>query len=81
MTRLVKADAAVKAVKENPANMALALSKKPEDKEKYNKLIADTYRRYGIDPETGMPLASGQTAPGGIQLTAEQNTLLNKYLK
>jgi hypothetical protein len=65
LARLSKAEIAVKALRENPANMQLAMSKKPEDKEKLNKMVADTYIFYGIDPTTGKPLSSGETASAG----------------
>ena len=82
LTRLVKADAAIKVLKEDfsPGGYAqLANSKKPEDQKKAADMIANVYRRYNIDPATGMPLGSSQAPTGGIQLTEKQQSLLDKY--
>ena len=42
-------------------------------------MIAQVYKRYNIDPTTGMPLGSSQAPTGGIQLTTGQQSLLDKY--
>jgi hypothetical protein len=68
LVRLTKADAAVKILKDDlsPGGyMQLAASKKPEDRQKAAQLLADVYRRYGIDPTTGS-LTGSQTAGGKI---------------
>jgi hypothetical protein len=65
LVRLTKADAAIKAVKENMEYMALANSKKPEDKQKAAAMIAEVYRRYNIDPATGAVMGSQTASAGG----------------
>jgi hypothetical protein len=81
LTRLVKADAAVKILKEDMAPggyMQLAASKKPEDRQKAAQMLAAVYQRYGIDPTTGMVVGS-QAASGNLQLNKDQQALLDKY--
>ena len=79
LVRLTKADAAIKVVKDSMEYMRYANSKKPEDQKKAADMIAQVYKRYNIDPETGMPLGSSQAPSGDIQLTENQKSLLDKY--
>ena len=54
--------------------MRYANSKKPEDQKKAADMVANVYKRYQIDPETGMPLASGsQTSSGSGGTTLRFN--------
>jgi hypothetical protein len=68
LTRLVKADAAIKMLKEDTTPggyMQLAASKKPEDRQKAAQMLAAVYQRYNVDPTTGGVIGSQTAGAGG----------------
>lgn len=66
LVRLTKADTAIKMLKEDLGYMQLAVSKKPEDRQKAAQMLAAVYQRYGVDPTTGTVTGSQTSAPGKV---------------